>query len=63
MYTYLIKTVLTVNLSILNYLNLTIKFLVNSGLIETFLFSNCSTYILEGGVSDSIETERVLSFC
>ena len=55
--------VLIVNLSILNHFNLTIKILVNSGLIEIFLFSNCFTYILEGDVSNSIEPGCVSSFC
>ena len=31
----------------------TIKILVNSGLIEIFLFSNCFKYILKGDLSDS----------
>ena len=35
----------------------------NSGLIVTFLFSNCFKYILEKDLSDSIETGWVLSFC
>ena len=41
----------------------TIKILVNSGLIEIFLFSNCFKYIhvLEGDLSNS--TGCVLSFC
>ena len=53
--------VLVVNLSIYN--NFNNKDLVRSGLIEIFLFSNCCTYILEGGLSDSIKTSCVLSFC
>ena len=48
--------VLIVNLSILKLL--TRKILVNSGLIEIYFFciSNCFTYIVEGDISDSIET-------
>ena len=51
-----------VNLSILNRFNYSINIFVNSGLIEIFLFSNCFTYLLEGGVSELIKTECVLSF-
>ena len=53
--------VLIVNFSIFNHLNN--KYLVNSGLIEIFLFSNCFKYKLEGDLSDSTGTGCVLSFC
>ena len=42
--------VLIVNLSIMNHF------------IEKFLFSNCFKYILEGDLSDSIETGCLLTF-
>ena len=51
--------VLIVNLLILNQFNK--NDLVNAGLIEIFLSSNCFTYRLEGDPSDSIETGCVLT--
>ena len=46
------------NLTFLNHFN---KTFANSGLIEIFLyFSNCSTCMLDGDFSDSIETGCIL---